>query len=121
MDLEKDYDVAAAYDLYLGRFTERFGDKPIGAFVKLDKQMVTKLARADFAKRLSTYLNMREACKNMLNSGATISDAIVMDFTEAAAWICVKAPDLMAMFRGELGDPDETAPLLRPVPTGHRG
>jgi hypothetical protein len=121
MDLGKDYDLTAAYELYLERFAERFGDKPVGAFVKLDKQMVTKLSRADFSGRLATYLKMHEACKQMLNSGSTISDAIVLDFAEAAAWICVKAPDLMAMFRGELGDPDETAPLLRstlPVPKG---
>ncbi len=109
----RDYDVTAAYDLYLERFADRFGEKPVGAFVKLEKHLVTKLAQAEFAARLTDYLRLHEACKQMLSSGSTISDAIVMDFAEAAARVCVKAPDIMAMFRGELGDPDETAPLLR--------
>lgn len=113
MTTGKEYDLDAAYELYLGRFAERFGEKPLGAFVKVDKHMVTKLARGEFARRLADYLRLHEACTQMLNSGATISDGIVMDFGEVAAWVCVQAPDLLGMFRGELGDPDATAPMLR--------
>lgn len=113
MEPRNEYDLDAAYELYVGRFTERFGEKPLGAFVKLDKHMVTKLARGEFAQRLSEYLRIHEACTQMLNSGATISDGIVMDFGEVAAWVCVPAPDLLGMFRGELGDPDITAPMIR--------
>ncbi len=80
--------------------------------MKLDKHMVTKLARGEFSARLAQYLRMHDACKQMLSSGATISDGIVIDFGEAAAWVCVQAPDLLGMFRGELGDPDATAPLM---------
>lgn len=116
MTTEKTYDLDAAYELYLGRFAERFGDKPLGAFVKFEKQMVTKLARGEFAERLAEYLRMHEACTQVLTSGATISDAIVMELAEVAAWVCVKAPDLLGMFRGELGDPDATAPLQRSAP-----
>jgi hypothetical protein len=37
----------------------------------------------------------------------------MLDFAEVAAWVCVQPPDMLAMFRGELGDPDATAPLTR--------
>ena len=118
MQADTSYDLDAAYGLYLERFTERFGEKPLGAFVKLDKHMVTKLARGEFSARLAEYLRMHEACKQMLSAGTTISDGIVIDFGEAAAWVCVQAPDLLAMFRGELGDPDATAPLMRQTTRG---
>jgi hypothetical protein len=111
--MEPEYDLDAAYELYLERFTKRFGEKPLGAFVKVDRHMVTKLARGEFAERLSEYLRMHEACRQMLTSGATINDAIMLDFAEVAAWVCVQPPDMLAMFRGELGDPDATAPMTR--------
>ena len=115
MDLDNDYDLDAGYQLYLERFTALFGDKPPGAFAKLGRHMISKLTAAQFAERLPEYVRLHHACTAMLTSGATISDAIVMEFAEVAAWVCVKAPDLLGMFRGELGDPDATAPTRRPT------
>jgi hypothetical protein len=106
-------DVDAAYALYEQRFSERFGDRPINAFVKLGKHMVQRLDRRAFEARLRRYLQIRDTCSEMLASGSTISDAVMMEFDEAAAWMCVRAPNLLEMFQGELGDPDVTAPRIR--------
>ena len=103
-----DYD--AAYKLYLDRFRARFGEKPEGSFVRMGKHMVQKLSAADLRARLDHYVVMHAACKRMLESGSTISDATVLEFDEAAAWIAIQAPNLLEMFSGELGDPDAAAP-----------
>jgi hypothetical protein len=97
--------VEQAYKHYLDRFASAFGEKPIGSFVKFGKHLVQKLSRTDFEDRFSRYLRLQEVCKRMLTEGTTISDAIVLDFEEACAWIALEAPNLYQMFRGELGDP----------------
>lgn len=107
---EIDYD--AAYAGYLERFDQRFGDRPEGAFVKFGRHMVQKLGRADFPRRLDLYVQLHHAVKHMIDAGSTISDALVLDFVEASAWIGIEAPDMYAMFRGELGDPKLAAPDL---------
>jgi hypothetical protein len=107
-DFEIDYE--AGFRMYLDRFTERFGDRPEGAFVKFGRHMVRKLGPAEFQPKLAHYVKMHRACKKMLESGSTISDALVLDFDEAAAWVAVQAPNIHAMFRGEMGDPNDHAP-----------
>lgn len=96
-----------AYANYLARFEARFGERETGAFVKFSKHMVQKLARDAFPERLKRYKIAHSACKQMLENGSTISDAAVMELAEAAAWVAIEAPDIMAMFRGELGNADE--------------
>src|SRR5678815_2665670 len=103
-------DYEAAYQLYLDRFRTRFGERPEGAFVRMAKHMVQKLSAKDFAGRLDHYVVMHAACKKMMEGGTTISDATVHEFDEAAAWIAIQAPNLLDMFKGELGDPDAAAP-----------
>ena len=73
----------------------------------------SRRAMAEFAPRLDTYVQLHAACKRMLDGGSTISDALVHDFDEAAAWVAVQAPDVYAMFNGEMGDPEEAAPRER--------
>jgi len=109
-EFEIDYD--AAFVMYTQRFHERFGDRAEGAFVKFGKHMIKHLARPEFERRLDTYVRLHKACKKMLESGSTISDALVLDFDESAAWIAVEAPNVHAMFRGEMGDPRVAAPEL---------
>lgn len=109
-EFEIDYD--AAFTMYMERFGTRFGERPEGAFVKFGKHMIKRLPRAEFDRRLDTYVRLHKACKKMLESGSTISDALVLDFDESAAWIAVEAPNVMAMFRGEMGDPRLAAPEL---------
>lgn len=110
MSEEHDIDYEAAYDGYLSRFAERFGERGPGAFVKFGKHMVQKLERREFVARLDHYVKLHRAVKHMLDAGSTISDALVLDFVEASAWIAVEAPNMYAMFRGELGDPRLAAP-----------
>jgi len=98
-------DLDAAFVSYEKRFAKRFGEKSAGSFVKFGRHMVQKLARSDFDGRLEHYLRMHASCKRMLETGATISDAVVLDFEEAAAWIVIEAPNLLQMFQGEVGDP----------------
>jgi len=100
-------DVDAAYESYLTRFTHQYGEKADGAFVKFGNHMVQKLARSDFEERLRAYLQWHQECKALLGSGATISDAVVLEFEEAAAWLVIKAPNILEMFQGELGDPEQ--------------
>ena len=106
-------DYATAYEKYNQRFDKALGPKPIGAYAKFGKHMVQRLAQEDFEERLDTYVQLHTACKRMLDGGSTISDALVLEFDEAAAWVAVQAPDLYSMFRGEMGDPREAAPAAR--------
>lgn len=101
-----DVDLDTAYEAYLERFRDRFGERPDGAFVKFEKHMVQKLRRNEFAPRLTHYLELHATCKEMLKTGATINDAVVLEFDEAAAWLAIQAPDMLQMFSGEMGDPN---------------
>jgi hypothetical protein len=103
-----DYD--AAFEKYNARYEDKLGPKPVGAYAKFHKHMIKRLDREDFERHLDKYVQLHGACKRMLDGGSTISDALVHDFEEAAAWVAVEAPDLYAMFRGEIGDPSEAAP-----------
>jgi hypothetical protein len=103
-------DYEAGFRMYLDRFAEKFGERPDGAFVKFGRHMVRKLTFEEFPPKLSHYVKMHRACKKMLESGSTISDALVLDFDEAAAWVAVQAPNVMAMFRGEMGEAKDHAP-----------
>ncbi len=107
-----DYD--AAFDKYNTRYEEHLGAKPIGAYAKFNKHMIKRLDREEFDGHLDKYVQLHGACKRMLDGGSTISDALVHDFEEAAAWVAVQAPDLYSMFRGEIGDPKEAAPEMAP-------
>ena len=117
MDADLDYD--QAFSGYEARFTERFGDRAPGAFVKFGKHMVHRLDGADFPRRLDDYVRLHAACKRMIETGSTISDALVLDFVESASWIAIEAPDMYRMFRGELGTPETAAPR-RTIPSPPR-
>ena len=101
-----DLDTEAAYEAYVARFDTEFGDKPPGTFVKFGKHMVQKLTDTEFPPRLDYYLRMHRTAKEMLAAGSTINDAVVLEFDEASAWIAIKAPNMLKMFSGEMGDPD---------------
>lgn len=104
-------DYTAAFAKYNARFETSVGNKPVGSYAKFDRYMIKRLDREEFQRRLDTYVQLHAACKRMLDGGSTISDALVHDFEEAAAWVAVEAPDIYAMFRGEIGDPREAAPV----------
>ena len=100
-----DIDPDAAFASYEARFLAANGDKPAGAFVKFGNHMVQRLSRAEFGERLEAYLRWHQECSKLLGSGATISDVLVMEFDEAAAWLILEAPNVIEMFSGEVGDP----------------
>lgn len=108
---EQEIDYDSAFAMYRTRFVERFGERPAGAFVKFGRHMVKSLDAAEFKERIDGYVRLHRACKKMLDTGSTISDALVLDFDEAAAWVAVEAPNVHAMFRGEMGDPRQAAPI----------
>lgn len=112
---DRDVDYERAFSCYVERFEHGFGKKPAGAFVKFGKHMVQRLAEPDFRARLDRYLALHQACKRMIETGSTISDALVLDFVESAAWVAVEAPNMYTMFRGELGDPRLAAPTRKPT------
>lgn len=110
MPQDNDIDFESGFRMYLERFNEKFGERPDGSFVKFGRHMVRKLTFAEFEPKLLHYVRMHGACKKMLETGSTISDALVLDFDEAAAWVAVAAPNIHAMFRGEMGNPKDHAP-----------
>lgn len=99
-----------AFNAYVARFEQHCGSKPDGAFVKFGKHMVQKLPHEGFPERFERYVKLQDACKRMLSEGSTISDAVMLDYEEAAAWVMVEAPNLLRLFQGELGDPGRRAP-----------
>lgn len=103
-------DVDSAFESYATRFHALFGERPSGTFVKFGNTMVQKLSRGEFEERLTNFLKVRKRCKRMLESGATISDAITLDFEEAAAWLAIEPPNLLDLFHGEMGE----IPGMRP-------
>jgi len=101
MDLNIDH----AFDAYNARFNGEFGSKPIGSFSKFSNVMVQRLEKNEFGQRLSDYLEMHAAVKRILDIGATISDDICLEFQERACWLVIQAPNILDMFKGEVGDP----------------
>lgn len=104
-------DYETAFTKYNARFDKAVGVTPVGGYAKFNKHMIRRLDEIEFRERLDTYVQLHAACKRMLDGGSTISDALVHDFDEAAAWVAVEAPNLYSMFRGEMGDPREAAPF----------
>ena len=99
-----DVDVDIAWKSYLARFAKHFGERHPGAFVKFGNHMVQKLQRDDFEDRLRQYIRFHRECQRVLASGGTINDVIVLEFDEAAAWLCLEAPDLLEIFQEDLGE-----------------
>ncbi|MEO0325814.1 MAG: hypothetical protein AAF447_22875 [Myxococcota bacterium] len=99
-----DLDVDAAFTSYLRRFSRHYGAKLPGTFVRFGRHMVQKLDREGFEDRMTAYLGWHRECGRVLESGATISDAAVLEFEESAAWLALEVPNLLELFDGELGD-----------------
>ena len=106
LDERVSIDVERAWSSYQQRFHRRFGeDKAPGAYVRFRKHMIQRLDRQGFEPRLANYLEWHQECKEALESGATINEALILEFEEAAAWLAIEPPRVLDMFQGELGDP----------------
>ena len=100
-----DVDLDLAFDAYNARFEAHFGNKPVGSFTKFESLMVQRLAKDEFGQRLSDYLELHSTVKRILSQEATISDDICLEFQERASWLVIQAPNVLEMFKGEVGDP----------------
>lgn len=100
-------DIDGAWNCYLARFGEKFGTKEPGTFAKFGNHMVQRLGRQGFGERLATYLRYHAESASIIGTGKTVSDALMLEFDESAAWLCLEAPNLMQIFEGKLGDIDE--------------
>ena len=96
-------DEDTAYASYVARFESRFGPKEPGAFAKFGNAMIQRLSRDEFPKRLEQYLYWHKECKRLLGSGSTISDALVLEFEDASAWLAIDPPNILELFSGEMG------------------
>jgi hypothetical protein len=104
-------DYELAFEKYNARFDSAFGPgKPVGSYVKSGKHMVCRLEREELDNRLDVYVRLHQECRKMIDRGSTISDVLVLELEEAAAWVVVKAPNVREMFRGEIGTIQEAAP-----------
>ncbi len=101
-------DVDTAFSSYNSRFESSFGQgKAPGDFVKFGNHMIQRLSVGEFPDRLENYLSWHRECKKLLGSGHTISDALVMEFEEASAWLIIEPPRILDLFSGELGNPEK--------------
>lgn len=98
--------VDTAFNFYLERFRRTFGAVDARTTVKFHEQSIRLLSREEFEACLSRYLDVHAACKSMIDEGSTMNDAVITELREVAAWIALDPPDMLAMFRGELGDPN---------------
>ena len=96
-------DEDSAYASYVARFEARFGSKKPGEFVKFGNTMIQRLSRDNFPHRLEQYLYWHKECKRLLGSGSTISDALVLEFEDASAWLAIDPPSILELFSGEMG------------------
>lgn len=101
-------DVDSAFASYNARFNSQFGEgKSPGDFAKFGNHMIQRLRQDEFPDRLDNYLRWHRQCTKLLGGGATISDALVMEFEEASAWLIIQPPRILELFSGELGDPEQ--------------
>ena len=52
---------------------------------------------------IDQYLYWHKECKRLLGSGSTISDALVLEFEDASAWLAIDPPSILELFSGEIG------------------
>lgn len=100
-----DLDLDRAFEAYNARFDGEIGSKPVGSFSKFDNVMVQRLKKDEFGQRLADYLEMHTTVKRILAQGATICDDVCLEFQERASWLVIQAPNILEMFKGEVGDP----------------
>lgn len=83
---------------YEQRASSRFAEAATGSFLKFGKHMVQRLDRIAFEARLAEYQDQCKRCDRMLASGATLSEAVMLDVEEAASWLLLPSPNLFDLF-----------------------
>ena len=82
----------AAYQAYLDRFDRLVGPRKVGQYGTWQKHLVTKFALDEFQQRVENYEKLEKVCRHILETGATMNDAVTQALEEAAAEILLE-PD----------------------------
>ncbi len=86
----------AAYQAYLERFDRLVGPRPVGQYGTWKKHLVKKFSLEEFGQRHEAFLKLEKVCRHILDTGATMNDAVTQALEEAAAEILIE-PDTSAM------------------------
>jgi hypothetical protein len=84
-------DLATAYAEYLARYQELVGPREVGQYGKWGRHLVKKYSREEFQTRHDQFVKLERACRHILETGATMNDAVTLAFEEAAAEILIEA------------------------------
>jgi hypothetical protein len=81
------------YQLYLGRFAAKVGDKvAVGEYGKHAGKLVKKLSPEEFAARWKEFVQLRANYELVLTEGHTISNVLMKAMRERAAELIVDSP-----------------------------
>lgn len=86
---------SAAYQDYLGRFSEALGDIDVGAFVKHNGQLIQKMTATEFEEQRKNYETLLATYERAMVRGDTINEAVVRLLREGAARLMQKAPAII--------------------------
>lgn len=86
----------AQYADYLQRFDRQFGAHPPGAYVKHRRWLVKRLSREEFAEKLERFVEIEATCRQIVETGSTISDAAISAYVEAAAHLLQDPTDFLS-------------------------
>lgn len=86
----------AAYRAYLERFDQLVGPRPVGQYGTWKKHLVKKFSLEEFQQRHEAFLKLEKVCSHILETGATMNDAVTQALDDAAAEILIE-PDTSAV------------------------
>lgn len=84
-------DTQAAYQAYLERFDRLVGPRPVGQYGTWKKHLVKKFSLEEFSQRHEAFLKLEKVCHHILETGATMNDAVTQALDDAAAEILLEA------------------------------
>ena len=94
-------DTQAAYQAYLERFDRLVGPRPVGQYGTWKKHLVKKFSLDEFRQRHEAFLKLEKVCHHILETGATMNDAVTQALDDAAAEILIEPdPGGLAPVRG---------------------
>jgi len=85
-----------AYRAYLERFDQLVGPRPVGQYGTWKKHLVKKFSLEEFSHRHEAFLKLEKVCRHILDTGATMNDAVTQALDEAAAEILIE-PDTSSL------------------------
>src|SRR5688572_26766132 len=89
-------ELQAAYQGYLDRFDKLVGPRKVGQYGTWQKHLVKKFSLDEFQQRFEAYQKLEKVCRHILETGATMNDAVTQALEEAAAEILLE-PDTRSL------------------------